>query len=172
MSIRVGLNGYRWGSFMVTAWLRQEIIMAKANLITAAILAASLTGCATPPGRLNDSDFIKKTVYINVPPSDALSSFYEGLRYCGPTSGGFITTTQYGVPECLPMGSDGITTCDMFIGGFYGGRSDYVIGRVDFSPKGSGTSVDLRVQTYVANKGKILATWEGLIRNQARTVCP
>ena len=145
--------------------------MATYKFITAAVLAASLTGCATPPGRLNDSDFVKKTIYVNVPPSDALTSFYEGMRYCGPESGGIVFVTHHGVPECMPMRRNGTITCDIYIGAIHG-RANFVLGRADFAPKGSGTSVDLRVQTYVGNKGKILATWEGLIRNQARTVCP
>ena len=95
------------------------------------ILLLFISGCATPPGKLNDSDFIIKKYSIDTTVSNALGYFYEGLRYCGPYSGGALGlgVTHHGTPECAPIKNNGTVVCDL-----YTERSSFVLGRVDFIP--------------------------------------
>jgi hypothetical protein len=147
-------------------------MLTKYTYITLAIMVSILSACATPPGKLKDSDFVMRTVNLKQPVSQSVSSFYDGLRYCGPESGGLVFVTHHGVPECAPPHPDGSTVCDLYIGRVGAGRSDNVLGRADFSPSETGTTVVLRVQSYVANKEKILDAWEKFSRGQAKEVCP
>jgi hypothetical protein len=137
-----------------------------------AVLAISLAGCATPPGRLTDADFVSKEVSLDVSVSEAATQLREGLRYCGPSSGGVIFVTHHGIPDCMPAREDGSILCDLYVGGAYGGRSDVVLGRIELRPVSSGTLAILRVQTYVANKNKIIEAWELLLCGRAKDVCP
>lgn len=137
-------------------------------------LVVFLSGCATPPGKLTDSDFIIEKYSIETAVPDAVSSFYEGLRYCGEYSGGVMGfgVTHHGIPDCAPIKSDGMVVCDLYVGGAYGGRSNLVLGRVDFMPNKNGTSVELRVQSFAANKDNILKSWKYFIANESNKVCP
>ncbi len=62
--------------------------------------------------------------------------------------------------------------CDMYLEGFYGGRSSFVLGRAEFMPEENGSSVIFSVQTYAAKKEKILAAWEMFAKGKAKEVCP
>jgi hypothetical protein len=138
------------------------------------ILAVTLSSCymPTPPGKLKESDFNSRSVVLDQSVPDSLAKFYDGIRYCGPYSGGVIFVTHHGVPECAPIRSDGTATCDLYIPGAYGGRSDFVLGRIDLTPESRGTTAILRVQTHIANQEATLGAWEQFLRGNARQVCP
>jgi hypothetical protein len=140
--------------------------------IMVVILASLLASCATSPGKLTDADFIKREVSIDLPVSKVVAQLREGLRYCGPSSRGVVFATHYGVPECMPVQDDASILCDLYVAGVYGGRSDWVLGRIELKPTSVGTAAVLRVQTYVANKNKILESWELFLRGRAKDVCP
>lgn len=151
------------------------MLKASFRLVCFANILTILGACATPPGKLVDSDFIAKSVIVPGLVPDAVSTFYEGLRYCGPHSGGVIFVIHHGVPDCAPMNPDGSVVCDLYIEGVYGGRSDFVLGRADFKPISGNTpktAVDFRVQSYAANKERILESWELFLRGNADKVCP
>ncbi len=141
---------------------------------TPAVLAAwfFIVGCSTPPGKLTQRDFVSKTVTFPKPLSEVLSNFYEGLRYCG---------ADYSVPECSPPRPNGEVTCDLYLVGAYGAaRSNFVLGRADFTPTTEGgTFVKFGViRTYgvliggAAAKEKVLSGWERLAAGNAKQVCP
>lgn len=136
------------------------------------VASAVLTGCATPPGKLNDTDFVSRTLQVPNNVAGAVSVFYEGLRYCGPSSGGVIFVTHHGIADCGPQRPDGTAVCDLYMPTAYGGRSDYVLGRADFSPTLQGTTITFRVQSYAANTEKILAAWQKFAKGEAQAVCP
>lgn len=135
------------------------------------LLAISVAGCTTPPGQLKNSDFVLRSVDLQRPVSNVVSDFYQGLRYCGPSSGGIIFVTHYGVPECSPSRPDGTVVCDLYVGGAYGGRSNVVLGRADFIPIKEGTRLELRIRNYAANKKTILDAWKQFATGQAHKVC-
>lgn len=136
-----------------------------------AAIALFLTACATPPGKLKDSDFVIRRIEVQQQVSQVVSAFYDGLRYCGPSSGGMVFVTHHGVPECAPPRSDGTVVCDLYTGASFGGRSDFVLGRAEFTPAPQGSVVFLRVQAYAANKEAILIAWEKFLNGQAQEVC-
>ena len=131
-----------------------------------------LSACATPPGKLEDTDFVARSVEVQQSVPHSVSAFYEGLRYCGPSSGGVVFVTHHGVPACAPPRPDGTAACDLYTGASSGGRSDFVLGRADFTPTPRGSKVVLRVQNYAANKEAILSAWEKFLRDDAKQVCP
>ncbi len=139
------------------------------NKFTIIFLLLLVSGCVTPPGKLTDSDFIIKKYSIDTTVSDALGYLYEGLRYCGPYSGGALGfgVTHHGTLECAPIKNNGIVACDLYVE-----RSSTVLGRVDFIPNKNGTSVELRVQSYAAGTDDILNAWQKFIANQSNEVCP
>jgi len=106
--------------------------------------------------RVSCVDFVSSSIDINTDVQQTLNNFYEGLRYCGPSSGGSIFVTLHGVPECALLRTDGSAMCDLYSAGMYGGRSDWVLGRVEFSPSETGTFATFKVLTYAANKTKIV----------------
>jgi hypothetical protein len=135
-------------------------------------LAGLLAACAnTPPGQMQESDFVLRTVQLASPPPVTLSTFIDGLRYCGPESGGAVFVIHHGVPECTPVRPDGSVTCDLYIGSAQGGRSNFVLGRADFTPSQSGSALALRVRASSANREKILSSWESFAKGEARKVC-
>ena len=140
--------------------------------ITFAATAALLSACATPPGKLEETDFVARNVEVQQSVPHSVSAFYEGLRYCGPSSGGVVFVTHHGVPDCAPPRPDGTAVCDLYVGASSGGRSDFVLGRADFTPTPRGATIVLRVQTYAANKESILSAWEKFLHGQAKQVCP
>jgi hypothetical protein len=146
--------------------------MSDLKRIIIALLAISIFGCATPPGKFTDADFVSKEVSLDISVSEAATQLREGLRYCGPTSGGVIFVTHHGVPDCMPAREDGSILCDLYMGGVYGGRSDWVLGRIELRPVSSGTLAILRVDTYLANDDKIVEAWELFLRGRAKDVCP
>ena len=144
------------------------------KIFTITLLLLFLSGCATPPGKLDDSDFVIKKYTINIPIQDAVRNFYSGLRYCGPYSGGILGlgVTHHGIPECAPTKKNGTVVCDLYVGGADGGRTGVVLGRVNFKPYKTTTSVELRVQSYAAGTDDILNAWKLFIANRAVNVCP
>ena len=147
-------------------------ILRSRDSLTFAAVATLLFACATPPGKLKDTDFVARSVEVEYSVPQAVSAFYDGLRYCGPSSGGVVLVTHHGVPDCAPLRPDGTAVCDLYTGALYGGRSDFVLGRADFTPTTRGTYVVLRVQTYAANKDAILSAWEKFLHGEAQKVCP
>ena len=131
----------------------------------------SLSACATPPGKLVDSDFIAKQISLNIPITDAYVQLRQGFRYCGPESGGTIFVTHHGVPDCMPPDKNEMLLCDIYTGDI-SGRSNWILGRIELKPENGGTLAILKVQTYVANKDKIMKSWELFIRGEAKQVCP
>jgi len=136
------------------------------------IYAITVASCATPPGKLKESDFLSKEIVLNIPVSKALNQLHQGLRYCGPSSGGVVFVTHHGIAECTAVQEDGSVICDMYGEGTFGGRSDFVLGRIELKPIGIGTSAILRVQTIVAHQENILKSWETFLRGRAKDVCP
>jgi len=136
---------------------------------------AGLVGCATPPGKLQENDFISRQFVTSQSVQVSLSNFYEGLRFCGPESGGLVFVTHHGVPDCAPVRPNGVAVCDLYIGNSSlldsGGRSDRVLGRVEFAPIPSGASVMLKVIDYAAGKENILKAWESFVNGKFREVC-
>jgi hypothetical protein len=144
----------------------------KPNLLVLATTTAILSACVTPPGKLKDTDFVSRTVQVPTSVARSVSTFYEGMRYCGPSSGGIVFTTYHGIPDCGPQRPDGTTVCDLYMPNASGGRSGAVLGRIDFSPTSQGTTVALHVQSYAANKEAILNAWDKFVHGQAQQVCP
>lgn len=150
------------------------MIMSAIRMMIVVILTIMVTSCAaTPPGKLKESDFLSREIVMEIPVSKAVSQLREGLRYCGPSSGGAVFVTHHGEPECSPVQEDGSVLCDMYIGSPYNGRSAFVLGRIEIKPSNIvGTTAYLRVQTYVANKKNILKSWEWFLLGRAKDVCP
>lgn len=142
------------------------------KVIILALCTAVLTSCATPPGRLTDADFEIRRLQVPMPTKDAAANFRDGLRYCGSETGfGFVT--HHGVPDCGPERSDGSLTCDLYLPKGLGmGRSDLVLGIVEFRPTGAaGSAATLKVQTYVAKRQDILNAWEKFVLGKQKEVC-
>jgi hypothetical protein len=148
-----------------------RIIMHTLTKLTLLYAVVLLTACATPPGKLTDADFVARVIEIPQTVPQSVSLFYESLRYCGPSSGGVVFVTHHGVPDCGPSRPNGTATCDLYVGSG-SGRSDLVLGRVDFMPTSRGATVTLRVQTFAGNKEAILAAWEKFVQGKAQEVCP
>ena len=133
-------------------------------------LCATIVGCAIPPGKLKDTDFLSMRVSLDKPTTDAIAIFYEGSRFCG---------SRYGVPECSPQRQDGGAVCDLYIGSPYGGRSDFVLGRIDFEPAFYGTLVALRIRTSFASlhpsgqakRTEMLSAWTFMLEGKAAELC-
>lgn len=131
-----------------------------------------LTGCATPPGKLTDSDFVIRRIEVAQPTRDVAANFRDGLRYCGSETGiGFVT--HHGIPDCGPERSNGSLVCDMYVPqGFGAGRSELVLGIVEFKSLASNsTEVILKVQTFVAKKNAILNAWEKFAEGRHKDIC-
>ena len=133
--------------------------------ICAVVIVAALTatGCATPPGQLKDSDFVIRSVQSNKPVPELFSAFYEGVRLCG---------ARLGIADCAPIRPNGSAMCDMYTPDAFGGRSPWVLGRVDFIPTQTGSTVELRMQTYVNGNGRGLDLWEKAALGQSAEICP
>jgi len=72
---------------------------------TLALLLLALAGCASTPAVLGPDDFSDtRTVELAVPPVNAVSAFYEGIRLCD---------RQRGV-KCGPQRPDGSAVCDVY----------------------------------------------------------
>lgn len=134
--------------------------------IAAVVLGITVYGCATPPGQFKDSDFVSRTVALDIPASHALSNFYEGMRTCGDISG-----VTLGLAECGPVRPDGSATCDVYLKGLVG-RSDWVYGRLDFAPSATGSSAIFRAQSKFPGPERSIAVWESLVKGRARSICP
>ena len=133
--------------------------------------ASVLSGCATPPGQLRDSDFNIRQVSLDIPARDAAANFRDGIRNCGSETG-FIAVTHHGIPDCGPERSDGSMTCDLYMSqGFGMGRSEMVLGIVIFKPAGQGSTATLKVQTYAARSQNILNAWEKFAQGKHQDVC-
>lgn len=144
------------------------------KIFTLIFFVVVIISCAkpTPPGQLNESDFVLKKFYVDIPIAQASTQLREGFRYCGPESGGLIFVTHHGVPDFMPPKKDGSILCDIYAGQVGGGRSGWVLGRIEMKPRNEGTDVALRVQAYVANKDAILNSWEMFLHGRAKEVCP
>ncbi|MDG1074049.1 MAG: hypothetical protein P8O76_03695 [Methylophilaceae bacterium] len=139
--------------------------------VTATLL---ISACATPPGKMKDTDFVVRRVEIQQSVQLTVSAFYEGLRYCGPRSGqGVIFVTPHGIPDCGPVRPDGVVVCDLYMDLVSGGaRSNVILGRADFVPATEGTEVFLRVEKSYLNKVNILNDWQEFLLGRAQKVCP
>lgn len=139
------------------------------KIIVVMVLTISLVGCVTPPGKLSDADLTTRKIVLDMPVSKAVNQLLEGLRYCGPSSGGVVFVTHHGVPKCMPIQEDGSTLCDLYVEGSYG---QVVLGIIELRPISSGTEAIMKVRTYAANKDNILKSWEFFLRGRAKDVCP
>lgn len=109
-----------------------------APAIIVALLALLVQACATPPGQLTEADFAWSRARVSATPADVHRRLLHGFRRCGAT---------FGFLECVPPENDGSVLCDVFLSGPYGGRSDYVLGRIIVSPADArGSDVSLGVQ--------------------------
>jgi hypothetical protein len=132
-----------------------------------------LAGCATPPGKMTDDDYVIRTMLLRDSPRTVLAKFYQGMRFCGPYSGGVagFGVRTHGIPECAPEKPDGSETCDVYGGGPYGGRSDAVFGRVDFLPAPEGTKAEFRaIRTFGVGE-KLIGSWTMFAEGREREVC-
>lgn len=146
--------------------------MNRIKLTVLSLMLCGISGCTTTtPGKLAQEDLVSKTLQLDVPVNHALSTFYEGHRYCGSESGGAVFVTLHGVPECAPIRPDGSAVCDIYSDGV-NGRSDFILGRADFVPENGGTRVTFSVRSLAAKKDKILAAWEMFAKGEAKSVCP
>lgn len=138
----------------------------------ASLAVAALTGCATPPGKLKESDFITKEVSFPFSAKDAAANFRDGLRYCGSEGGSFGRYIILGVPDCGQERSDGTLTCDLYLDKGLGlGRADYVLGIVDFKPAPTGSTARLRLQRVYAVNSRTQDGWEKLARGEHKDIC-
>jgi len=126
-----------------------------------------LHGCATPPGQMSDDDYNITRYHVNSDIPIALTSFNDGLRYCG----GF-NEVHNGIPNCLPPRPDGKVICDMYMAGINEGPSGFVIGRSDFIPAANGTDIELRVISMMANNEQVIKNWKMFIAGETDKVCP
>jgi hypothetical protein len=122
--------------------------------------ALMVTACATPAGQFSPEDFISTTATLNVSSQLALLNFYSGLRSCGK---------ELGVAECAPPRPDGSSMCDVYLADLLMARSQWVVGRVEFSPSGANqTLATFRVNNTAmwpdSFKHRQLAAWERAAR--------
>jgi hypothetical protein len=140
-------------------------------LLICSITVAALAGCATAPGQIQDSEFLSKSIVIDIPVAQALVNFEEGFRQCGFESPGVVFAVHYGEPVCTRMRPDGTVVCDVYIRTL-AGRSPRVHGRVDFTPvSDNSTNAVLRVLSS-ANRLAILDAWERFLRWSPKSTCP
>jgi len=136
------------------------------------LVSLFLTSCYTPAGKLKDSDFISKEITLNTSVSASLSNLHQGFRYCGMASGGLFSLVRHGAPSCVPAKQpDGPILCDIFLG-LYSPPNDFVLGRIELKPAGSGTSAMLRLAIDGRGNEKTVWSWEMFLRGQEREVCP
>ena len=141
-----------------------------ARILLYAVGTAVLSSCATPPGRIPDSDFLSRSVVIHASVPQTIISFQEGFRQCGFEGPGVVFVVHYGEPVCSPVRADGTAVCDVYIR-LFGGRSARVHGRVDLSPINGGTNAVLRVLSP-ANRQAILDAWEKFLCWSPQSSCP
>jgi hypothetical protein len=136
------------------------------------LCTVALASCATPPGKLTDADFSIRRLEVKMPAKDAAANFRDGIRFCGSETG-VVVVTHHGMPDCGQERSDGSLTCDLYMPKGLGmGRSDMVLGIVEFRPSGdAGAAVALKVQTYVAKREEILNGWEKFVLGRHKEVC-
>ncbi len=130
-----------------------------------------LTSCYTPTGKLKDNDFISKEIALNTSVSASLSNLHQGFRYCGMASGSLFSLVRHGTPSCMPARPDGLILCDIFLG-LYSPPNDFVLGRIELRPAGSGTSAILRLAIDGRGNEKTVWSWEMFLRGQEKEVCP
>lgn len=137
-----------------------------------ALVATVATGCMTPPGKLTEADFNTRQVEFDLPVKDVAANFRDGLRYCGSETGTFLVI-HHGIPDCGGERSDGSSTCDLYLDKGLGmGRSNVVLGVVEFKPTSASKSqVRFKVQTFVANQQTILNAWEKFSLGRHKDVC-
>jgi hypothetical protein len=135
------------------------------KLVMVLIGLALLVGCATPSGKLTDKDFIIKTINVSYKVPDALYSFWSGMKYRGP---------DYGIADCSPIKSNGSAICDMYGPQLFGGRSDWVLGRVEFVPTQEGSEIIFKIQTWLPDRRikSLMCSWELFVLDRAKETCP
>jgi hypothetical protein len=122
---------------------------------------------------MTEADFVSKEIILDILISQAYRQLREGLRYCGSESGGVLFITQHGIPECLPAEEDGSVLCDLYTPGIYGGRSNFIWGRIELKPHGEGTIAILRVtKATLSGQEESIEAWEQFLRGNAKEVCP
>jgi len=124
---------------------------------------------------MKESDFYKKTITVEQAVPNAVLSLRKGLRYCGVESGGAMGFgyTHHGVADCFLEPTNDKAICDMYMGTGYKGRTDVVLGRIDFYSNIKGTStVELRVKKSMRYKEEVIKSWEGFINGKTKNICP
>ena len=95
---------------------------------TLALLLLALAGCASTPAVLGPDDFSDtRTVELAVPPVNAVSAFYEGIRLCDGRRG----------VKCGPQRPDGAASCDVYEAPVLW-ANPLLLGRADFEPGAAG----------------------------------
>ena len=127
-------------------------------------IVMTLSSCAVPPGKLTDKDFHIRKYSIEIDMDDAVNNFRRGFRHCD---------TYNAVPDCISANNNDKVVCDVYLGDIYGGRSYYVLGRVDFIQKQHGTSVELRsLEAFYTDTDKSLFLWRMFIEGKGKEACP
>ena len=133
-------------------------------------LICVMGGCASPPGKISDSNSMSRSLTINASVQQSIINFQEGFRQCGFRGPGVFLVTHYGEPACSPIRTDGSAVCDIYIRTYYG-RSPYVHGRVELEPKMDRTIVNVFVHS-IANRDEILDTWIKFLKWSPQSTCP
>lgn len=94
-------------------------------------------------------------------PAEAAARLSGIERFCGSISG---------YPMCAATGER--IVCDVYLGGSFGGRGDQVLGRVDLSPSGDGSRVELRVQTVYGWYDRVMRRWLAAMTDGPHAACP
>lgn len=127
--------------------------MAKISVRAAVVLSVSgtffISGCATPPGKLEDREFNWVERQLPLPLSDVYSRLQAYSRQCG----GFL---KGAVPEWLPSVDGKSATIDLYVPTVFGGRSDWVYGVVKIqSQTDHSTKVMMGVQTVYSQPERL-----------------
>ncbi|OGW36122.1 MAG: hypothetical protein A2X58_08565 [Nitrospirae bacterium GWC2_56_14] len=91
-----------------------------------------LSGCITPAGQLTHEDFGWKTVKTKYDFQESFRRMNTGFRKCG----------QF-VAEGNVYNDNKTAQIDLYFKAAFGGRSDWVAGRVDIAADGTGSVVNL-----------------------------
>ena len=117
------------------------------------MLIVALTGCATPPGKLGDSQFNWSKYSINKPVSEVHYSFVQGFRQCSDVQ---PVVNSFGNRVVIDV---------YFPGGMFETRSNKVYGQIKLKGSADHTDVEVGVLKSVddalfTEKGKHRRLWE------------
>ena len=111
--------------------------MKKTVLIIFSLIFIAMIVCATPAGKISESDFVWQEKVIEANYQEVYSRIANGFRTCGDliAEGNLSTDTKEG-------------HFDIYSGDALGGRSNWVLGKIYLKPDNKGnTIVKVGVQT-------------------------